>query len=110
MVAVATVSACVSLRNGGSGSDCLRPPFAALAPFAPARALAVAGNYDFTLVADSGLRTGHTAGGIIFLTPNDTLHRYYVNGPQGWRRHGDRPLPTPSGYVRRFVNGDLPVG
>lgn len=92
LVAVATLAACGGLRTGGGGSDCLRPPSAAPTPFAPARALVLAGNYDFTLVADSGPRAGRTARGTISLTPNDTLHRYYVNGPQGWLRRGDRPL------------------
>jgi len=58
----------------------------------PARALALAGTYDVTLVADSGPRIGHSAHGTLSLTATDTLHRDYVNVLGGgiWRRHGDR--------------------
>jgi hypothetical protein len=92
-LAIAFASACASLRGGSGGAECQPPSSTALVPFPPARALALAGNYDLTLVADSGPRTGHTARGIISLIPNDTLHRYYINPlGQGWRRRGDRPL------------------
>jgi hypothetical protein len=62
-------------------------------PFAPARALALAGDYELTIVADTGERAGHVARGTITLVANDTLHRFYINPlKQGWRRRGDRPL------------------
>jgi hypothetical protein len=64
-----------------------------LVPFSPARALALTGGYELTIIADSGPRSGHSARGSISIAPNDTLHRYYINAlGQGWRRRGDRPL------------------
>jgi hypothetical protein len=91
-IMVATLPACATLR--GRGGSC-EPPTAsaALAPFAPAQALGLVGDYQLTIVADSGPRLGHSARGSITIAPNDTLHRYYVNAPgQGRRRRGDRPL------------------
>lgn len=91
LLVATTLSACATLHSGGV--RCQTPASAiALAPFAPARALALAGSYELTIVADSGPRAGHSARGTLSLTPNDTLHRYYVNLGAGWARHGDRPL------------------
>jgi hypothetical protein len=89
---VATLSACATLRGGG-GSCQPSSASAALAPFAPADALAFVGDYELTIVAESGPRPGHSARGSMSIAPNDTLHRYYINAQgQGWRRRGDRPL------------------
>jgi hypothetical protein len=88
----ATMWACAGLRYTHR-SECRPASMSALVPFAPARAIALAGAYELTLVADSGPRVGHAAHGLISLVPNDTLHRYYINPlSQGWRRRGDRPL------------------
>jgi hypothetical protein len=87
-----TMAACSTLRSS-SDDECRPAPASALVPFAPVRALALAGAYDLTLVADSGPRVGQVARGRIALVRNDTLHRYYINPlGQGWRRRGDRPL------------------
>jgi hypothetical protein len=92
VLATTTMFACTTLRR--AGQSCHAPASSsALAPFPPARALALAGNYELTIVADSGPRPGHSARGSISIAPNDTLHRYYVNAlGLGWRRRGDRPL------------------
>jgi hypothetical protein len=93
LAAAATLSACATLRTASRDSDCQVSSAVALVPFAPARALALVGKYNFIVVADSGPRAGHSAHGNISLAPNDTLHRYYIDAlGQGWRRRGDRPL------------------
>ena len=92
LILFAAVGGCAT-AGGRSGGSCTPPPSAPLVPFAPSRAIALAGTYDFTLVADLGPRTGHAAHGIIHLANTDTLRRYYTNSlGQGWRRRGDRPL------------------
>jgi hypothetical protein len=92
LVLFAAVVGCAT-AGGRSNESCTAPPSAVLVPFAPSRAVDLAGTYDFTLVADSGPRAGHTAYGVIYLAKTDTLHRYYIN-PFGQRprRYGDRPL------------------
>ena len=93
LLAVTHLAGCAQARRTAAHDACTPPPSRALVPFAPARALALAGEYEITLLADEGPRTGQAAHGSISLHPSDTLRRYYVNPfGQGWRRRGDRPL------------------
>jgi hypothetical protein len=97
------LAGCARHFSPSSTAACSEPPKRALVPFAPVQAVALSGNYELVVVAQTGPGRGRTAVGPLHLEETDTLHRYYVHVFEGpWHRYGDHPL---RGWTR--LAGDI---